>query len=151
MFNCFFTYFRIVNVNCLSHFSASQSSLRSSLDLQMLNPVSYNSKQSLLIPSISLEDLQENKLNGRANQSSQPLYRKSAISPIFYSGPDSIQNIWGSQTTELEHFQLGNKSSSNPDLVDLSRPMPSIWSLRPDSTKSSSPSITSESEKSGCS
>ena len=145
--NCFFliSYFRIENVNCLLPFSASEGSLRSGLDLQMLNPVYYNSKQCLLIPSISLEDLQENKFNGR---SPQPLYRKSAISPIFYSGPESIQNIWGTQTTELEQFQLGNKSASNPDLVNLKRSMPSIWSLRPDSTKSSSPSSTSEGEKS---
>ena len=144
--NCFFSYFRIENFNCLLPFSASEGSLRSGLDLQMLNPVYYNSKQCLLIPSISLEDLQENKFNGRSNQSPQPLYRKSAISPIFYSGPESIQNIWGTQTTELEQFQLGNKSASNPDLVNLKRSMPSIWSQRPDSTKSSSPNTTSEEE-----
>jgi hypothetical protein len=120
----------------LQHEERRFNSLHTGLDIQIPGQLSNTSNQSLLIPCISVEQLQGTKPSER---SSQLKYNNSAssLSPRFYSGPESNQNIWGTLTTELEQFQLMNHNKSDSDLVNLNRA--SIWGHESASTNTSSP------------
>ena len=118
---------RTGNTTSLS-FKDLENSFQKELDIQIPGPVLQNSNQNLLIPSIYLESLQENEPKERFSTVSQPLWSNSSnsVSPSFYCGPESSQNIWSTLATELEQFQLQNKNKSLSN-SNLDRVISRIW------------------------